>query len=198
MATPVLDQHNLESDYTYNPNFYGPPVYSTNTQTFTAGITGKLTSIDLGFFSFGPVAYASQVYAPGVHPGDFTVSDSQGNVLYTTRIDVGITPGNPYDTQMKHVDIAAYVTAGQMYSFTFAPLFNTNSGVNTGLDIEVGGTYSGGSASPQGGDYVFDTYVDPNLQPTPDPTPTPEPASLALCGVGVLGAGLLFRKRKDS
>jgi hypothetical protein len=119
-------------------------------QSFTAGITGTLEEIDMGFFNDMSGHGQLQILA-----GEGT----GGTVLQVLAVPVvGIS--QPPVTWNMWTTINVHVTAGQQYTFNFIPDATSLPdpyGVAMGYDAE----YSGGTSSIPGFDLVFRTYVRP-------------------------------------
>ena len=121
-------------------------------QSFTAGITGTLTRIDMGVFNYINGAGTLKVYAG---------SNNLGTLLQTVPVTVNCPSGNcfaPFTTSVA-------VTAGQVYTFQFIP----GAGIPDpyGVQVQNPGTYPNGQfglVDPSGTyypgfDLTFRTYV---------------------------------------
>jgi hypothetical protein len=121
-------------------------------QSFTAGLTGALTEIDMGFFN-----YINGVGTLVIYAG----SGTGGPVLQTLPVNVFCASGNCLIPFI----VSVPVTAGQVYTFHFNP----GAGIPDpyGVQAEVPGTYSGGQmalvdpsgTSYPGFDMIFKTWV---------------------------------------
>jgi PKD repeat protein len=146
----TLDQSQLV--YNGGTSARNLPGYS-HWQSFTAGITGTLSQIDLGFFTL--------INATGTL-NIFSGTGTGGTLLQTQIINVICGGGNC----MLSFAVSAPVTAGQVYTYQFipGPLMPDPYGVQ----VEVPGTYPGGEMAlvdPSGTymtgfDMVFQTYVN--------------------------------------
>ena len=121
-------------------------------QSFTAGITGTLNEIDMGFFNAINGVGTLKLFAG---------SGNAGTLLQSQTVNVICASGNC----MIPFTVSAQVTAGQVYTFQFTP----GAGIPDpyGVQAEVPGTYSGGQmglvdpsgTSYPGFDLIFKTYV---------------------------------------
>ena len=122
-------------------------------QTFTAGLTGVLTQIDMGFFNFISGNGTLEVYE------DTGVAF---NLLFSSTFSVNCLSGSCFDPFMVNCN----VVAGHRYTYHFIP----GSGIPDpyGVQNDYLNGYSGGGAyiiDPSGTyplniDFVFKTYVD--------------------------------------
>lgn len=121
-------------------------------QSFTCGITGTLTEIDLGVFNYINGSGTLEVYAG---------NDNLGPLLQTLPVNVGCASGDcfaPFTTSVS-------VTAGEKYAFLFTP----GAGMPDpyGVLAQLPGNYAGGEfglIDPSGTyypgwDLTFKTYV---------------------------------------
>jgi len=121
-------------------------------QSFTCGITGTLTEIDLGVFNYINGAGTLEVYAG---------NDNLGSLLQTLSVNVTCASGNcfaPFTTSVS-------VTAGEKYAFLFTP----GAGIPDpyGVLAQLPGNYAGGEfglIDPSGTyfpgwDLTFKTFV---------------------------------------
>ena len=176
-AQAVLDQ----SDAVYS---VGISSGFTLGQTFTAGITGTLSSVELNISSIygGAIDLLIATTADGV-PASTILGQSIVNpgVEFTEWISFNFSPG-----------ISIY--AGEMLAIEVLPPV---SGFSPQWNGDLAGTYSGGLA------YIDEDFAGtPNWKPlnatygSPFPTdlsfqtfviPSPEPSSLTLLAVGAMG-----------
>jgi len=183
-AGPVLDQSQL----VYNGGLSATtlPGYGVS-QSFTDGITGSLTEIDMGFFagSDGPVYY------PWSGDGTLRILTANGNhLLQNLTVAVSTLPQSLTWNDWA-VDVP--VTAGQQYLFDFTP--NAASGIPNPYGVAIGtnanvtiGPYSGGDLNGDlRFDAVFQTWVDPctNLADAPEPSSVWLVSASALMFVGL-------------
>lgn len=127
------------------------PGYS-HWQSFTAGITGTLSQIDLGYFNYINGSGTLNIFAG---------AGTAGTLLQSQTINVYCPAGNC----MLPFSVSAPVVLGQQYTFQFIP----GAGMPDpyGVQVEMPGTYPGGEMAivdPSGTymtgfDMVFKTYV---------------------------------------
>jgi hypothetical protein len=203
-ATPILDQSAVRT------TFIGFADYIDDTQTvgqtFTVGVTGLLTSIELGLF-------ASEGETDVTTLGLFNTADGTpaGNSLFSMALAPGDLPSSTLQLAFPTVFTAFNVSSGQVFvnAGQVLAIVLTNSGAGQtpvrtpftawqgGCDLNTGGTYivshdHGGTwqiPNGCGADTTFRTFVDP------DAAPVPEPASLLLMGTGLAA---LFRRRRSA
>jgi hypothetical protein len=144
----------VDSTYTAGTSARNLPGYSM-AQTFTAGITGTLTKLKIGFFNFINGSGTLKIYSG---------SGISGTVLYTAPVNVFCASGNCLDS----FNVAAPVQAGNVYTFQFIP--GTGIPDPYGVQADANGMYPGGSMliiDPSGVyplfDMNFETYVKTNL-----------------------------------
>jgi len=145
----IIDQ--FDTTYSAGVSARTLPGYSWY-QTFTAGITGNLTRIDIGFFNYISGTGTLEVYED---------TGITGNLIYTGQVNV-FCPGNAC---LLPFQVNCNVVAGYRYTFHFIPGIGIPDpfGVqadfsNSYLDgemysIDPSGTY------PFNMDLVFVTYV---------------------------------------
>lgn len=197
-AAPILDQ---SAD---GPAGFPELVFSSQqlAQTFTVGLTGQLTRVDVKIrkeenppLSPGPISpllldirptasgapqeadspvLASASIAPATIP----------TVLGFVSIDLSPIAVNAGDV----LAIALLVSPGETGSFRWA---------GTSTDAYGGGRFFARNAAPPadvfapfGSDLVFRTFVDTAT--------VPEPATLTIFGIGLTGLGLLRRRRRSA
>lgn len=178
-ASPTLDQTSPIAG-----NTGGAFVWSMQTviQTFTAGITGELTSVDIGLRlqggSTNNLSVSIETTASGIRTG---------TVLASRTFNATQLTGIPGSTQWFSVQFASppAVTTGTMYAIVAASTDGTPT-----LIWPSGGSYSGGSDSVGSGDLPFATYVNPlSSSPTDDTSPTPEVQEFGKPASGTCAAG---------
>lgn len=145
-----LDQQQLSYNCgTSARNLAGYSVF----QTFTAGITGTLCQLDIGFFNPMTGTGTLNIYSgAGV----------TGTLLQTQTVTVSGT-GNFFAS----FSVSAPVTSGQVYTFQFIPILGGGLPDPYGVQCTMPSAYPGGEyfikdpggTSPLGGDMVFKTYV---------------------------------------
>lgn len=162
-ASPTLDQTSPLAG-----NTGGAFVWSSQSviQTFTAGITGELTSVDIGLRlhsgSTNNLTIRIETTSSGVRTG---------TVLASRAFNASQLIGIAGSTQWFSVEFASppAVNAGTMYAI----VAESTDGAPT-LIWPAGGSYAGGSESGGSGDLPFATYVNPlSSSPTDDMSPTP-------------------------
>ena len=143
------------------------------TQTFTVGITGKLTSIDLSLSEAAAVTVTARISAlSGGAPRGTGLATGSASVQFLGWYNFPLSP-------------PVSVTAGHAYGIVFTV------GVGGAAYGSAGTVYPGGQALVKEGaswaphpemDFEFRTYVEkaaatpaPTLKPTPTPSPTPTP-----------------------
>jgi hypothetical protein len=144
---PVLDQE--QTNYTGGSSeLTGPSNFFW--QSFTAGITGKLVQIDIGFFGFINGVGILSVY---------TGNGVGGTLLFYDTVTVYCS--NTPNAQILSFPVDAEVTAGLQYTLKFDP----DAGMPNpyGVQVEMTGTYNGGSKDGTNMDLVFKTYVEGDL-----------------------------------
>ena len=146
----TLDQSYLTTNSGMSARYL--PGYS-HWQSFTAGITGTLTQIDLGFFTAISGVGTLEIYAG---------SGVGGALLQTETVSVTCGGGNC----LISCPTSLTVTSGQVYTFHFIP----GAGMPDpyGVQVQIPGTYAGGEfalVDPSGTyldgwDMVFQTWVN--------------------------------------
>lgn len=119
-------------------------------QSFTAGVTGTLIRIDLGFFSNMSGSGQLQILeGEGIN----------GMILQTLTVPMVCNSGLQL-CWMKWKDINVQVTAGHQYTFNLIP--NADSIPDPyKVAIRSGDPYPGGTSTRSGSDFMFRTYVLP-------------------------------------
>ncbi|MEO8150840.1 MAG: T9SS type A sorting domain-containing protein [Bacteroidia bacterium] len=148
-SSQQLDQSQL--NYNGGTSARNLPGYS-EWQSFTAGVTGTLSQIDLGFFNYINGTGTLNI---------FSGTGTGGALLQTQTVNVFCASGSctlPFA-------VNASIISGQVYTFQFIP--GPAIPDPYGVQVEVPGTYSGGDfaiVDPSGTyltgfDMVFQTYV---------------------------------------
>ncbi len=144
----VIDQK--DTVYNAGTSARNLPGYSI-WQSFTAGITGILTQVDLGFFNFINGTGTLSIYA---------VTGTGGTLLNTHSVNVNCPSGNCLLGFTESIP----VVAGNVYTFHFIP--GTGIPDPYGVQVDLPGTYAGGtfalvdpSGTYPGWDMVFKTHV---------------------------------------
>jgi hypothetical protein len=177
-ATPILDQEQSS----YDLDGYRPSSGYKVGQSFTAGLTGTLKQIDMGFLK--------------TIDGDGTVDvfagyGNAGPLLQTVAVQIYSEDNGQINYNPFTVDVP--VESGQQYSFYFEPNPLTMPDPYY-LALGYPDPYAGGVLLAVGNgdpwqisecDMVFRTWVEP----------IPEPATLFLLG---LGAVILKRRKRFS
>jgi hypothetical protein len=145
----VLDQS--QTVYNAGTSARNLPGYS-EWQSFTAGLSGTMTEIDIGFFNA-----INGVGTLNIYKG----AGDSGTLLQTQSVNVICAGGNC----LLPFTVSVPVIADSQYTFQFIP----GAGIPDpyGVQVEVPGTYAGGQmalidpsgTSYPGFDMVFNTYV---------------------------------------
>lgn len=199
VAVPVIDQSVI---YPTSGGSSSYSIYETPTnqyvlaQTFTAGISGQLTAVNLGLFDKAVENLTVSILGTSGSLPDLT------NPLLSGTLTPSDVDNDPFS--LETVDFSSYlfdVVAGEMYAIMLASTTPFQQEHNwtrgsfdtfTGDDLSPADPYAGGVGyySNNGGstwtaltdfsqDFSFQTIVDPN--------PVPEPGS-----IGFIIAGLAF------
>ncbi len=178
-ATGTLDQQQL----VYNGGMSARTLAGYSTwQSFTAGLSGTLTEIDMAFFTAMSGTALMQVRSG---------AGTQGAVLQTQTIAVTSANALTWDAWA----VSVPVTTGAQYTFQITPNA-ANLPDPYGVALASGNLYSGGilgiddpsGTYPTNFDAVFKTYV----------TAVPEPGSAVLLAAGLLFAASRVRGRRRS
>ncbi len=190
-AAPIIDQSQAATDG-------GVAFWSDlqQAQTFTAGITGQLTQLDVPLGLSRGVGFTGDetAYISLVEWG----TNMPGTVLGSTSVLLsGASTLQSLDLTSENI----FLTAGSMYAFVLSndltyynlpdPYRNTGIQVQWSTDPYTEGSlwtrYSTGWAERSGTDTVFTTYVNAS--------PVPAPSILFLFAAGLAGLGYIRRKQ---
>lgn len=149
----AIDQSQL--NYNGGMSARNLPGYS-EFQVFTAGATGTLCQIEVGFFNAMSGTGIFNIY---------NGSGIGGTILQTQQVTV-TGSGNFFFT----FPLSVSVTSGSVYTFQFIPIQGGGLPDPYGVQVENPGTYPGGELNiidpsgtyPTGFDMVFKTYVNVN------------------------------------
>ena len=190
----VVDQEQL--NYGAGMSARSLPDY-TVWQSFTAGVSGTLAEVDMGFFNAISGDATLRLYA----------GEGTGGALLQS-LDVPIVSKAQAAASWNQWSVDVPVNAGSMYTFEITPNASTIPDPY-GVALGTVGSYSGGHLGlndPSGitltdFDALFRTFVSPGtptgIKPF-SPSPVPEPLSLTLAGIGALGVFLYARRRRHS
>ncbi len=197
-AAPVLDQSfdaflaGADSAVSLNANF-------AHAQSFTAGIAGQLTSVDLQIRRLDFNLPASDLtfdilpIAGGFPSGPALGS---GTIALADIPDLDFSDGS-----FVSVDLSAFNIFVEVGDVLAIALEHLNAGAYVWLSIPVGNLYANGSQfvslppgpfdfEQAGGDLGFRSFVDPDAT-----QPVPEPGTLASLAFGLLLFGFARRQR---
>jgi len=213
-AVLMLDQQNIMdgllggqgigqfSDSDGSPDPFGTSFDFQDAQTFTVGINGLLSQIDLPIFNTKGGTEGVTIDIRSVNGGIPEMDDSL--VLGSVFLDVAElstlpTPGDV--SSWASVDVSALgimVDVGDILAYSV----RTESTVGYLYNPEFGDTYSGGMAYRRNnaidttwGDFGGRTDIDFMFQTYVDTAAVPEPASLLLFGAGLIGMAQIRRRR---
>lgn len=168
-------------------------------------VNGDFTTDLSGWTTQGPNTQWRSDLGPDSAPGVAWLNDVPGPVCFVQQTISGLTPGQTYNISGFYKSLAIFASTG---SFTVTVDGNTmfanpeTSFVTNWTPFSFGFTPSVSSAvlrlNGQVGsdsDYIVDNVAIASA----GPAATPEPGSVALLvGMGISGAGLLMRRRKQA
>jgi hypothetical protein len=155
-------------------------------QTFTAGLSGTLDHVQIGF---NPLAYPTTVEIRQT-VGGMPTGTLLGSVLLDSDFGAGWRTAD-------FSSLGISITSGTEYAFV---VWNDDASFSTSVYVQWDGAsypsgqcwlYSNGAWEPMcDADCLFRTYVN-----VPEPIPVPGAALLGVLGTGLVG---YFRKRKSA
>lgn len=188
-AAPVLDVNNLITGSGQAGVFANGTTHAS--QSFTVGLTGYLSSIDLFAYIYGNTngLFGLDIYRGGTAnaPGNTFISSSYlPAASYYQREGV---------TSFVFAPTAIAVTAGEVLTFRMTATQGTTFINYTQMsDGRISNGYAGG--------YQYDTYgygfanADLNFRTFIDSSPLPEPAGWAMILIGFGGMGSIMRRQR--